>query len=103
MQLISTFNKGFRFLLCFIDVFSKCAQIIPLKDKISITSTDSFQKTLKEFNRKPRKTCVEKGSKFYNRSMKSWLEKNATETYSRYDERKSVVTKRFIRTLKKRN
>ena len=81
MQLISTFSKGFRFLLCFTDVLSKYAQIIPLKDKISIASTDTFPKTLKESNRKPRKTCVDKGSKFYNRSMKSQLEKNATETY----------------------
>ena len=93
MQLISTFSKGFR--LCFIDVFSKCAWNIPLKDKKSITITDTFQKLLKESNRKARKTC-------YMKSMKSWLEKTTTGTYSRYSEGKSVVTKRFIRTLKKR-
>ena len=33
MQLISKFNKGFRFLLCVIDIYSKYAQVIPLKDK----------------------------------------------------------------------
>ena len=33
MQLISKFNKGFRFLLCVIDIFSKYAWVVPLKDK----------------------------------------------------------------------
>ena len=32
MQLISTFNEGFRFLLCVIDIFSKYALVVPLKD-----------------------------------------------------------------------
>ena len=40
------------------------------------------------------------GSKFYNKSMKSWLEKNNIEMYSTHNDRKSVVAERFIRTLK---
>ena len=55
---------------------------------------------LKESNCKPNKIWVDKGSKFYNRSMKSWLEKNAMEMYSAYNEGKSVFAERFIRTLK---
>ena len=47
MQLISTSNKGFRFLLCNIDVFSKYAWVFPLKDKKGITITNRFQKNLK--------------------------------------------------------
>ena len=43
---------------------------------------------------------VDKGTEFYNRSMKSWLEKNAIEIYSIHKEGKSVVAERFIRTLK---
>ena len=43
---------------------------------------------------------VDKGSDFYNRSMKSWLEKNNIEMYSTHNEGKSVVAERFIRTLK---
>ena len=46
--------------------------VIPLKDKKGATITNSFEKILKEFNRKPKKIWVDKGSKFYNRSMKSW-------------------------------
>ena len=44
MQLISNFNKGFRFLLWVIDIFSKYAWVVPLKDKKGVTITDAFQK-----------------------------------------------------------
>ena len=43
MQLISKFNKGISFLLCVIDIFSKYAWVIPLKDKIGITITNAFK------------------------------------------------------------
>ena len=66
MQLISMFNKGFRFLLCVTDIFSKYAWVVPLKDKKGTTITNAFQKILKEPNRKPKKIWVDKGSEFYN-------------------------------------
>ena len=71
MQLISKFNKGVCFLLCVIDIFSKYTWVIPLKEKKSITIADTSQKILDEFNRKPNKIWVHKGSQFYNESMKS--------------------------------
>ena len=43
MQLISKFNKGFRFLLCVIDIFSKYAWVIPLKDKKGVSVVNAFQ------------------------------------------------------------
>ena len=75
VQLTSNFNKGIRFLLCVIDIFSKYAWVIPLKDKKGITISNAFQKIFKEPNSKPNKIRVYKGSEFYNRSMKSWLTK----------------------------
>ena len=72
MQLISKFNKGFRFLLCIIDVFSKYVWVVPLKDKKSVSIVNTFQSILKKSNRKPNKIWVDKGSEFYNRSMKSY-------------------------------
>ena len=54
MQLISKFNKGFRF-LCFFDIYSKYAWVISLKDKKGMTITNLFQKILDESNRKPNK------------------------------------------------
>ena len=62
MQLISKFNKGIRFLLCAIDIFSKYARVIPLKDKKSIAIPNAFQKILDESNRKPNMIWVDKGS-----------------------------------------
>ena len=100
MQLISKFNKGFRFLLCVIDIVSKYAWVFPLKDKKGITITNAFQKILEESNRKPNKMWVDKESEFYNSSFKEWLKDNDIEMYSIHNEGKSVVAERFIRTLK---
>ena len=75
MQSISKFNKRIRFSLCLIDIYSKYAWVVPLKHKKDITITNGFQKILKESNKKPNKIWVDKGSEFYNKSMKSWLEK----------------------------
>ena len=98
--MISKFDKGFRFFLCVIDIYSKSAWIIPLKDKKGTTITNAFQKILDEPNRKSNKICVDKGIEFYNRLMKLWVEKNAIEDYSAHNEVKSVVAERFIKTLK---
>ena len=100
MQLISKFNKGFRFLLCVIDIFSKYAWVVPLKDKKGISIVNAFQKILKESDRKPNKIWVDKGSEFYNSSFKKWLKDNDIEMYSTHNEGKSVVAERFIRALK---
>ena len=100
MQLISKFNKGFRFLLCVIDIYSKYAWVVPLKDKKGVSIVNAFQSILNKSNRKPNKIWVDKGSEFYTRSIKSWLEKNDIEMYSTHNEGKSVVAERFIRTIK---
>ena len=112
MQLISKFNKGFRFLLCVImllyDIFSKYAWVVPLKDKKGANIVDAFQKVLDDSNRseakskgrKPNKVWFDKGSAFYNSSFKKWLKDHDIEMYSIHNEAKSVVAERFIRTLK---
>ena len=64
MQLLSKFNKGFRFLLCVLDIYSKYAWVIPLRDKKGITIINAFQKILGESNRKPNRIWVDKGSGF---------------------------------------
>ena len=55
MQLIRKFNKGIRFLLCVIDIYSKYAWLVPLKDKKGATIINTFQKTLDDSKRKPNK------------------------------------------------
>ena len=86
--------------MCVIDIFSKYAWVLPLKDKKGVTITNGFQKMLKESKRKANKIWVDKGSEFYNSSFEKWLKDNDIEMYSVDNERKSVVAERFIRTLK---
>ena len=80
--------------------FCKCAWVVPLKDQKGTTITNAFQKFLDESKRKPNKIWVNKGSEFYNRSMKSWLQDNNIEIHSIHNEGISVVAERCIGTLK---
>ena len=82
MQLISKFNKGFRFLFCVIDIFSKYVWAGLLKDKKGVSIVDAFQKILDDSNRKSNKIWVDKGSEFYNNCFKKWLKDNDIEMYS---------------------
>ena len=59
---MSKFNKGTRFLLCMIDVFSKYGWVVPLKEKKGITIVNAFQKVLNDSKRKSNKILVDKGS-----------------------------------------
>ena len=86
--------------MCVIDIFSKYAWVVPLKDKKDVSIVDAFQKVLDDLDRKPNKIWVDKGSEFYNNSFKKWLKDNDIEMYSIHNEGKSVVAERFIRTLK---
>ena len=64
MQLINKFNKEIRLLICVIDIFSKYAWVIPLKNKKGITISQAFQGILDESNRKPNKIWVDNDSEF---------------------------------------
>ena len=75
IQLISKYNKIIRFLLCEIDIFSKYAWVVPLKDKKE-SIVNAFHSILDNSNRKPNKIWVDQGSEFYNNSFKKWLKDN---------------------------
>ena len=97
MQLISKYNKGIRYLLCAIDIFSKYAWVVPWKGKKGVSIVNAFQKSLDSSKRKPNKIWVDQGSEFYNSLFKKFLKENNIVMYSR-----SVVAERFIKTLKKK-
>ena len=80
MQSLSRKNKGIKYLLCAIDLFSKYAFVIPLRDKKGISIVNAFNKI--------------------NNVFEKWLSDNDIIMYSPYNEGKSVVAERFIRTLK---
>ena len=100
MQSLSKKNEGIKYLLCAIDLFSKYAFAVPLKDKKGISITNAFKKIIKQSGRKPNKIWVDQGGEFYNNDFKKWLWSNNIIMYSTYNEGKSVVAERFIRTLK---
>ena len=100
MQSLSRKNKGIKYLLCAIDMYSKYAFVIPLKDKKGISFVNAFNKIIKQSERKPNKIWVDQGGEFYNNVFKKWLSGNDIIMYSTYNEGKSVAAERFIRTLK---
>ena len=99
MQSLSKYNKGFKYLLCPIALFSKYAWVIPIKDKKGTSIGNAFKKIISK-ERKPNKIWVDQGSEFYNQSFKDFLKINNIEMYSTFNEEKSAVAERFIRTLK---
>ena len=80
-------------------MFSNYAWFVPIKDKKGISIVNAFKKIISE-GRQPNKIWVYQGSEFYNESFKDFLKINNIEMYSTYNEGKSVVAERFIRTLK---
>ena len=99
MQKFSKMNKGYRYLLTCIDIFSKYAFVIPLKDKKGITIKNALQKIFNE--RKPKFLWTDNGKEFYNNQVNDLLEKNNIKLYSTNNSQiKSSVIERFNRTLK---
>ena len=102
MQLISKYNKGIRYLLCVIDLFSKYAWIVPLKDKKGSSIVNAFEKILDNSTelhskRKSNKIWVDQGSEFHNNVFKKLLKDNSIEMYSTHNEGKPGFAERFIR------
>ena len=100
MQLISKYNKEIRYLLCAIDLLSKYAFAVPLKDKKGTTIVNAFQSILENSKRKANKIWVDQGSEFYNKSFKNMLQENQIKIYSTHNDGKPVVAERFIKALK---
>ena len=95
MQAFSKFNRGVKYLLAVIDVFSKYGWLIPLKDKTGKSLASALEVIFNE--RKPEKMWVDKGKEFYNKHVKDLI-----ELYSTENEEKSSVVERWIRTMKEK-
>ena len=99
MQSLSKCNNVNKYLLCAIDLFSKYAWVLPVKDKKGVSIINAFKKIISK-GRKTNERWVDKGSEFYNNSFKDFLKINNIEMHSKYNEEKSVVAERFFRTLR---
>ena len=99
MQKFAKLNKGYRYLLTCIDIFSKFAWVIPLKDKKGITIKNALEKIFNE--RKPKYLWTDNGKEFYNKQVQDLLNENNIKLYSTNNsEIKSAVIERFNRTFK---
>lgn len=100
MKEFANSNKGTKFLLNVIDLFSKYAWSVPLKDKTGESIVEAFNKIT--ITRKPNKLWVDKGKEFYNKAFDKWLQSKNISIYSTFNEGKAVVIERFNRTMKAR-
>ena len=91
---MQAFNKGFKYILTVIDVFSKYAWAVPIKDKSASSVTKAFQKIISD-------KIPNKGKEFYNATFKTLLDKHKIDMNSTFNEGKAIVIERFNRTLKK--
>ena len=95
MQTVSKFNRGVKYLLAVMNIFSKYVWLIPLKNKTGKSVALALKTIFKE--RKPEKMWVDKGKEFYNKDVKDLI-----ELYSTENEEKSSVVERWIRTMKEK-
>ena len=95
MQSLSKYNKGNKYLLCEIDLFTKYRWIVPIKNKKGVSIVNAFKKIISE-GRKTNKIWVDQSSEFYNNSFKVFLKINSTEMYSTYNEGKLLLLRDLL-------
>jgi len=100
MESFATENDGYKFILCVIDVFSKYAFCVPLKNKSATTVLDAVKKIISESERSPENFWVDRGTEWYNKSFQDYIKSQDMKMYSTHGESKAVVAERFIKTIK---
>jgi transposase InsO family protein len=96
----ASYNKGFKYLLTCIDVLSRYAWIVPLKNKTGKTLKEAFQVIFKS-GRQPIRLQTDKGTEFTNRVFQKFLKENDVHFFTTYNEEtKASIVERFNRTLK---
>ena len=102
MQSLSKYNKGIKFSLCAIDLFSKCVWVVPIKDKKRVCIVNAFKKIINDSNRKPNEIWVDQGSEFFNNSFKDFLKIINIEMYLTYNEGNLLLLTDLLGLLKTR-
>ena len=98
---LAKYNKGYKYLLMIIDVFSKYGWIMPVKAKTGAAVSTAFEKVFKTSGRVPSKLWVDKGREFYNATVQQLLKKKGVSMYSTENEEKSSIVERWNRTIKR--
>ena len=98
MQKLSKWNRGYKYLLMVLDLFSKYGWIVPLKTKTGLEVSKAFESLF--FSNKPKMLWVDKGKEYYNKNVLDLLAKDKIKVYSTENEEKSSVCERWNRTIK---
>ena len=98
----SKLNKGYKYLLTCIDVFSKYAWVQPIKTKEGGIVLNAFKKIVEKDGRMPEKIQCDEGKEFINKTFKEFLDKKNISLYIVNSELKASVVERFNRTLKEK-
>ena len=99
MSACAKVNRGYRFLLAVIDIFSKFAWAVPTKTKSGSDVTAAMRSVLEQ-GRQPRRLHVDQGKEFYNATFKNLMEEYNIRLYSTFSNLKASICERFNRTLK---
>jgi len=99
MSAYAKVNRGYRFLLTVIDIFSKFAWAVPIKTKSGSDVTAAMCSVLEQ-GRQPRRLHVDQGKECYNATFKNLMEEYNIRLYSTFSNLKASICERFNRTLK---
>ena len=100
LNILISYNNGYRYILCIIDVFSEYTWAVLLKNKTAAIVLSAVQEVVKKSKRIPQKVWLDQGSEFYNKLFQAWAKENNITMYSTHGESKSVVVERWVRSLK---
>ena len=101
MQYYSRTNKGFKYILMIIDVFSKYGWAIPLKNKTSTEVVRAFSELWNSGQKPPKYLWTDKGKEFVNRAFQKLLDEKKVHMYWTENEEKSSIVERWNRTMKR--
>ena len=102
VQQLKKFNKGVNYLLTVVDVFSKYAWVVPIKQKTGLQVASALTDLLKTSKRSPQKLQTDDGKEFYNKHVTKVLKDHNVHHFSTAGDTKASVVERFNRTFKQR-
>ena len=100
MTNVKYLNRQYTFILTVIDLFSRYAWAVPLKNKSSSDVLEAFKKIIESSDRKPKKIWADEGKEFLNKQFQKFMTENDMSIYHTYSKEKASIIERFNRTLK---
>ena len=95
-------NGGYRYIMVFVDAFSKVAWAEPLKRKDGINSLKAFEKTFQRMQEIPNTLITDRGLEYYDGRVQAFLKRFGVRHYNLTGPHKACIAERFIKTLKSR-